>query len=54
MDKVKPKPLVAGNIGLSVKAFDRGTGTHDVVVTIDAGAGRQRSPVDIVCVIDIR
>lgn len=51
VDKVVPKPL-QGSIKVEVQAFDRGA-THDVIVTIDAGQGRQRTPVDIVCVIDI-
>ncbi len=53
VDKVVPKPFATGAISVSVTAYARGGDLHDVVVTLDAGAGRQRSPVDIVCVIDI-
>jgi Mg-chelatase subunit ChlD len=53
--KVVPKSLNAGSIGVSLQAFARPgpDGTHDIVVTMDAGAGRERSPLDLVCVIDI-
>jgi hypothetical protein len=50
--KVVPKAL-QGSIAVDVKAFKRDGGLHDVIVTMDAGKGRQRSPVDVVCVIDI-
>lgn len=53
--KVEPKPITQGTIGVTVEAFSRAdkTGTHDVVVALDAGKGVERTPVDIVCVIDI-
>jgi Mg-chelatase subunit ChlD len=52
--KIAPKAL-AGSIALTCRAFERAgdEGTHDVVITMDAGAGVARSPVDLVCVIDI-
>jgi hypothetical protein len=41
---VAPKPLAQGNIAVSVQAFARvgKTGTHDIVVTLDAGPGKSR------------
>lgn len=53
--KVVPKPLRAGAISVTAEAFAREgpCGTHDIVFTLDSGAGRERSPLDLVCVIDI-
>ncbi len=52
VQRIKP---VAGSVGVSVRAFERqgSVGTHDIVVSLDAGVGNGRSPVDLVCVIDI-
>lgn len=42
-------------IGIKVEAFERGdkVGTHDLLVSLDSGDSKERSSVDIVCVIDI-
>lgn len=52
--RVAPKPA-QGTIAVSVTSYAvAGNEAHsDVVVTLDAGAGRGRVPVDLVCVIDI-
>lgn len=51
--KVVPKPLLAGDVKCQVIACGERDKCHDVVVTVDAGQGKERVPVDIVCVIDI-
>jgi Mg-chelatase subunit ChlD len=53
--KVEPKPL-QGTVKVNVRAVERkadDAATHDVLITLDAGEGKVRTPVDVVCVIDI-
>ena len=50
------RQAAAGTVKVAARAFARAGsdgGTHDVVLSLEAGAGRERTPVDLVAAIDI-